>query len=406
MSVVIFSEFSTPFGYGVYNRHHELSSELLKQGMIVKIVVTSNHHFQYKAYHGKKNFIWHEFQGVETFIVKSLKYRSASSKWRIINWFIYLFFITLYQRKIVNKDDILIFSSPSPINFILGFYRKYFFGNKIIFEVRDIWPLTLVSLGGYSNNNPLIMLLGWIERKAFKYGDFIISTLPNADVRIKEVLGRKSDNFYCIPQGFNEEIFSNPEPLDETFKRKYLPEDKFIVCYAGTIGMSNALETIIETTKSMINHKDLVFLFVGEGAFKKRFIQETKGQKNVIFAPAIRKEQVQTLLKFVDVVYDSVHDSDLYRFGLSRNKWIDYLYAGKPLVFSGPSTVSIISEANCGFVVKPEDVDGLEKQFRSILEMEPQALMQMGQNGRKFIKAERSYEKLALDLKSNVLSRL
>lgn len=272
--------------------------------------------------------------------------------------------------------------------------------------MRDIWPLTLVSLGGYSYNNPLIMLLSWIEKKAIKYGDFIISTLPNADIRIKEILGRKADNFYCIPQGFNEEMFSNPEPLEEKFKRKYLPEDKFIVCYAGTIGMSNALETIIETTKSMIDIKDLVFLFVGEGAFKKRFIQVTKGQKNVIFAPAIKKEQVQTLLNFVDVVYDSVHNSDLYMYGLSRNKWIDYFHAGKPLVFSGPSTVSIISEANCGFVVKPEDVDGLEKKFRSILEMEPQALRQMGQNGQNFIKSERSYEKLASNFKENVLSIL
>lgn len=406
MNVIIFSEFSTPFGYGVYNRHHELSAALKRQGLVSKMVIASNHHFQYKTYKGKKLFTWHKFQEVETFIVKSLKYKSASSKWRIINWFIYLLFIFLYQRKIVKRDDVLIFSSPSPVNFIFGFYRKCFYGNRVIFEMRDIWPLTLVNLGGYSYKNPLIMLLSWIEKKAINYGDFIISTLPNANIRIEEVLRRKTDNFYCIPQGFNEKMFSKPEPLDEAYLTKYLPKDKFIICYAGTMGMSNALETIVETTKTLIHYEDLIFLFVGDGAFKERFIKETQGQKNVIFAPAIKKEQVQSLLKCVNVVYDSVHDSDLYKYGLSRNKWIDYLYAGKPLVFSGPSTVSIISEANCGFVVKPEDVAGLEKQFRFILEMDREVLEHMGQNGRDFIRAERSYERLAFHLKEKVLDSL
>lgn len=404
--LIIFSEFSTPVGYGVYNRHHEIAKAIQAYGVETKIVIASNHHFQSKTYDNQKLFEWNNFNGIDTFIIKSLPYKTASSKWRVVNWFLYLLLIFIYQRKILSKDSILLFSSPSPINFLFGIYRKLFFGNKIIFELRDIWPLTLVKLGGYSNSNPLIRTLSWIEKMALSRGDFIISTLPNANLRFKEVLGYDRNNFYCIPQGLNTMRFANPEPIDEAFIKTYIPDGKFIVCYAGTIGLSNALETIIKVSKSLESNTDILFLFVGEGAYKDEFQNLTKDQKNVSFAPFIDKSKVQSLLRRVDVVYDSVHNSDLYKYGLSRNKWMDYLFAGKPLIFSGPNSVSILKEANCGYIVEPENSYDLENKILEVSKMDKQELLSIGSNGREYVLTNRSYERLGADLIENVLHKL
>jgi len=53
------------------------------------------------------------------------------------------------------------------------------FNAKLIFEVRDIWPLSVIELGNISSKNPLIKLMSWCEKFAVNKADFIVSTLQN-----------------------------------------------------------------------------------------------------------------------------------------------------------------------------------------------------------------------------------
>ena len=168
---------------------------------------------------------------------------------------------------------------------------------------------------------------------------------------------------------------------------------RFTICYAGTLGLSNALDPIIKASKKLeFALPQVVFLFVGEGALKAKYMEETNSQNNVIFAPAVKKAQVQSLLKYADVVYDSVHDTPLYSYGLSRNKWIDYLFAGKPLLFSGPKKgITMINEERCGFTVPPSDPDGLVDKILEIASIDHQELAKIGERGKAYVMLERTY---------------
>lgn len=405
MNLVILSEFSTPSGYGVYNRHHELCRQLAADKQDYTVVVASYHHFLQKDYPKKKGFIDFVENGVRTVVINTLHYKSASSKWRLINWFLFSLRIFLHQSKIIKKGDLLIVSSPSPINVLFALFRKAFFGNRFVFEIRDIWPLTLIELGNYSRWHPLIIVLSLCEYLGYYASERIVSTLPYADDHIKSVLGKLKFNFTYIPQGYNPKMFENPEPLSGEYIEKYLSDERFTICYAGTLGLSNALEPIIEATKKLEHAlPQVVFLFVGEGALRAQYRAKTRSQNNVIFAPAVKKAQVQSLLIHVDVVYDSVHDTRLYSFGLSRNKWIDYLYAGKPLLFSGPKKgITMITEERCGFIVPPADSNSLADKIKEIATISQQELAKMGERGKAYVVRERTYEALAREFSNKVL---
>ena len=78
---------------------------------------------------------------------------------------------------------------------------------KLIFEVRDIWPLSLIEIGGFKNSHPFIWLLQKTEDFAYKVSDYVVSVLPYAFEHMKNH-GLNIERFRYIPNGIeiNEEL--------------------------------------------------------------------------------------------------------------------------------------------------------------------------------------------------------
>ena len=70
---------------------------------------------------------------------------------------------------------------------------------------------------------------------------------------------------------------------------------------------------------------------------------------NISFAPKVKKAQVQSVLRHCDVLYFSVEDSKVWRYGQSLNKLIDYMHARKARLSASYSGYpSMLNEAQCG----------------------------------------------------------
>ena len=120
---------------------------------------------------------------------------------------------------------------------------------------------------------------------------------------------------YCIPMGISSEMIESVEPIDAEYIKRYLSSNKFKVVYAGTIGITNALDVLFETASRFKDNMDIEFLIVGDGPLKYRYMAEYGHLSNVIFAPKVTKNQVQTLLAYCDVVYFSVFPSKVGNMG-------------------------------------------------------------------------------------------
>jgi glycosyltransferase involved in cell wall biosynthesis len=185
--------------------------------------------------------------------------------------------------------------------------------------------------------------------------------------------------------------------IDE-FETQFLPEEKFIVGYAGAIGLSNGLETIIEAAKLLeVSNPEIHFIFLGNGPLKEHFREYTSDMSNITFIPKINKLAVNSFLKKCDVLYDSFKDASIYQYGLSRNKWIDYMYSGRPLIVSYTGYLSLINEAGCGTAVPAEDIESLKEVLVSYSKKSKDELNEEGNRGKEFILKNRTFDNLAED---------
>ncbi len=314
---------------------------------------------------------------------------------RIISWLIFetlLLFSAVFTK--IKKPDVIIVSSLSVLTVITGYIFKKIYGAKLIFEIRDIWPLSLTELKNISGKNPFVFFLRIIEKFGYKKSDYIVGTMPKLDQHISKSI-KKSFKFACIPMGYDPEFYENTEKLPDKIKNK-LPENKFIVGYAGSVGVANCVEEITEAAK-ILNKKnpDIHFVILGDGALKKILIKTTENLNNITFLPKIQKKYVNDFLSSCNLLLNPWQDLKMYEYGVSPNKWIDYMYAGKPVIVSYNGYRSIINEANCGEFIPANNPELLADKISEYSKKNPEELNKIGENGKKYLEKNLKYETLA-----------
>ncbi len=389
------SKYAIPFRYGIASRHFYLAREFNRMGYETIVICSdSNHLVKFRQL--KTSYTLEKIDGVDTWWIKTFKYVGARSIRRMISWLDFELKLFFMKKNRLPKPDVVIVSSLSLFTILNGYVLKKKYDCKLIFEVRDIWPLTIIEAANFKSSNPVIKLLAWIEKFGYKKADIVVGTMPNLKEHVKNITGNNSHCFH-IPQGVDMNFYAFPEPLPDGYAEQYIPRDKFIIAYAGSIGLTNGLKTIVECAKQLSHNDKIHFLLIGSGDMLESFKLETIDYENITFAPRVRKEQVQTILEQCDLMYDSVLDIKLYDYGLSRNKWIDYFYSGKPLLASYSGFPSMINEAQCGQFVPAEDFESLMKAILYYSALSVEELNKIGMSGKEWVINNRTFDKLASD---------
>lgn len=385
---------------GMGGRHYYLGRELAKQGYKVYLIASASHHllrekpvlnqpFKVETLEAGFHFVW----------VNMPDYTEAHSKQRALNWFLFPWRIQKLMAFIADKPDVVLSSSPSPIAFLGAQRIAKKFKARLVFEVRDIWPLTLTEIGGYSPNHPFIRFMQWVEDKAYHDSDAVISNLKNA-VEHMISRGMNPTKFAWIPNGFSLDEVNQKVPLNENSAAK-IPEGKFIVGYTGTLGVANALDTLIDAAEHLKEYSDIAFVLVGGGK-EKDFLQSVvmdKSLSNVTFIDPIPKVEIQAMLSRFDVCYIGLTKDPLFRFGVSPNKLFDYLYSGKPIVYGIESgSYKPVDDAAAGIQIPSEDPKKLAEAVLGLYKMSSDLRSSMGANGHKVAVDQYEYSNLASSL--------
>jgi glycosyltransferase involved in cell wall biosynthesis len=337
-----------------------------------------------------------QVDGMQLWWVNTLKYQVAKSMRRILSWLDFEWRLWRMPKAPLPRPDTIIVSSLSLLTILNGFLLRRRYGARLVLEIRDIWPLTITEEGGFSPRNPLVLGLGWIEKWGYRHADAVVGTMPNLGEHVAEVLGTSRPS-HCIPMGVDEATLAAGDELPPGYAEKYIPKGKFVVAHAGTIGITNALDTLLDCAEQMKDDPAVHFLVVGEGDLRAHYQQKYAHLPNLTFAPRVPKTMVQAVLARCDLLYFSVHVSKVWRFGQSLNKVIDYMLAGKPVVASYTGFPSMINEAGCGSYVPAGDVSALRQELERYARMPASDRAELGSKGRAWILANRQYPKLAED---------
>ncbi len=307
-----------------------------------------------------------------------------------------------YQTEIHNyrqikkwMPDIVLVSSLSILTFVYGVFLKRKLHIPLIVEVRDLYPLTLIEVGALSKNNPFVSFLKQIEKFGYKNADLIVSTLENTESYFQSVV-QKDVNYLWLPMGFSANIYNSKlktqdmriiDTINELKAQK-----KFIVGYAGSIGTANALGEVMKLTNdSDINQNKIHFIFIGDGPLKAKFQKEYKNNSCTFF-PAVDKAFVPEILKHCDILINTWLDKPIYRFGISPNKWIEYMYAARPILLALNAKSKIFNEAQCGWQIPAQDYGQLKLTILKAKHENPEKLNQLGMNGNNYLMKNLTYE--------------
>ncbi|MCC6286875.1 MAG: glycosyltransferase family 4 protein, partial [Chitinophagaceae bacterium] len=170
-------------------------------------------------------------------------------------------------------------------------------------------------------------------------------------------------------------------------------KNNFIVGYAGTIGLANCVDQIIEAAK-ILKDQPIVFAILGAGPLKDSLIEKTKeyGLPNVYFFDKVSKSKVAAFLSNADLLINPWKGGNsIYNYGVSPNKWIDYMHSARPILVSLDGYYCIINEAECGRFIPADRPDLMAEEILKFSKMDKATLQKMGENGKKFLVENLNY---------------
>jgi glycosyltransferase involved in cell wall biosynthesis len=383
LKIWIVNQYAVPPTQAGITRSHAYARELISNGHEVIIIASS---FSYLTHsdpflkRGEKSK-YEKIEGVPFYWIRTPPYQENDGA-RIRNMLSFAFQLTFTRtlKKLPAPD--LIFASSPPL---LGAWPAAILAKRLrvpfVFEVRDLWPQTLIDLGNVSPRHPTVRLLARLERYLYKAATRIVSVLPRAVEHMVQK-GANAENVVWIPNGVNLEQIPVPTAPVE--------KETFTLMYAGAHGVANGLHSILDAAALCLKQQELQnvrFLFVGAGQEKALLQERVRNEKlvNVEFRDPVPKKNIAHLLNEADCFLMTLCNSPVFRWGISPNKLFDYLAAGRPILFSVDAPQNPVAEAEAGITVPPEDAPAMVEAIKTFLALSPEERWSMGLRGRRHI---------------------
>lgn len=395
MKIWIINQYATLPATGIGTRHRHLARELAARGHEVTVIAARWSHLTRDVAAADAAPQIDHFEGFRFVSLDLLRYRHAHDKRRVLNWFYFAFKLLGLRRLLGEKPDVVLYSSPALVGFLAAERLARRNKARLVFEVRDIWPMTLTQIGGFSDRHPVIRLFQWIEDRAYRKADLVISNLRGA-VDHMVTRGLPENRFAWIANGISlAEIHDDGDAPGSVTAR--IPDGKFVIGYTGTLGNANSIETLIDAANRLRDEPDIVFALLGAGKDRESLEDRVKreGLDNVIFLGSVPKAQVQSVIARFDACWIGFKASPLYAYGVAANKLFDYLYAARPILHSFSGKHDPVAEYDAGLTVPAEDPQALADAILQLKTLPAARLQEMGKNGRAAVIAHHDYAKLA-----------
>lgn len=397
MNILMISHYAGAPQYGMEFRSFYMAREWIKKGHKVMIVgAVFSHLRKHQPTVGHENL-----EGIDYLWLPTRQYQGNGAT-RVITMFQFVHQVYRHAAELeAFHPDMVIASSVYTFDIYPCRHIARRTHARLVYEVHDLWPLSPMIIGGYSQWHPFIFLLQRGENYAYRHCDMVVSILDKAFPHMQEH-GLTPDRFCCIPNGFVSEEWlpDNIAPLPDqhlALLQQLQGEGKTIVGFAGGHTQSTAMHVFIEAAKLLNSRHNLAFVLVGQGPQKEELQELSRqyGLTNVHFLPPVHKEAIPQLLNHFDICYAGGVHSSLHQYGTSFNKITDYMVAGKPIVNSVDEPGSLIERVGCGIQVEAENTQQVAHAIARMADMTPSERSAMGEKGRNYALQNLDYATLS-----------
>jgi len=282
-----------------------------------------------------------------------------------------------------QRPDVVIASSGpffvGPLGYLLSVFKRA----PLVFEVRDILPQQAVDVG-MIRNPVLVKILYAIEAFLYRRARAVV-TVAEASRRALVDRGFDARKLFTIENGIREDLFV-PADTANAVRREFGWEGRFVAMYIGAHGVSQGLQTLVETAERVQDLEDVLFVFVGDGADKPKLVAWTDAHHlpNVQFLPLQPKERMPEFYAAADLCFVPLRKGAYFRINIP-SKIFEIMACARPVILGAEGqALEIVTEAAAGVRVTPEDPEAYADAVRRLYG-DPGRRRLLGQNGRAYV---------------------
>lgn len=356
MRILFFTDNFPPETNAIATRVYERACYWVEWGHDVTVLTSAPNFPQGKVYPPYRNN-WCQVEtidGIRVVRVKTFMQPNSGVVFRTLDFLSYMVmaFITgLFQR----RPDVVISTSPQFFCAVAAWAVAKCRRLTYVFELGDLWPRQIMAVGVLKPNIGLRMIEK-LELFLYRQAAAVIA-LTSA---FKDDLCRRGINgekIRVITNGVDLRRYE-PVPRDAATATKYGLEDKFVVGYIGTHGLSHQLENVLDAGELLRENDDIRFLMVGAGAAREKLIAEAtkRSLKNVIFVPAQPKNEIRKFWGLCDLALIHLKDEPTFTTVLP-SKVFEAMAMGLPLLVVAPrgEISALVETEQAGVWVRSND---------------------------------------------------
>jgi glycosyltransferase involved in cell wall biosynthesis len=294
------------------------------------------------------------------------------------------------------KPDVVIATSPQLLCALSGWWLAWWRRVPFVFEIRDLWPESLAAVGASSEGKLLHRVLGGIAGFLYRRADRLVVVTPAFEDHLIQRWNVPPAKISVVENGVETDLFCLKLAAPELRKQLKL-EDRFIICYIGTMGNAHGLETLVAAAEELQTKLPCaMFLLIGEGAEKERLVKLAAGRglNNIQFFAQQPRERIPIYVSAADVCLVMLRKNDLFKTVIPT-KLLEYMACERPVIVAVDGHArQIIEEAGAGVFVEPENSRALVEGILDVAAA-PERRQKMGASGRQFILNKFSREETA-----------
>lgn len=226
---------------------------------------------------------------------KVVCYNRKSTASRLFTW-IYCSIQIFFKLLLVYREHEIVYVTNPP----MSYFPSLFLRRKFSIIIYDIYPDALKNIN-IGEGNLIYKLWNTCNKKIFASAHRIFTLSQGMQSRLTQYVA--AEKISVIP---NWSHLSDVEPVeksDNPFIRTMKLEAQFVVLYSGNIGYTHDLEVVVEAARIVSDDKNITFLFIGDGAKKKKLQQMVSDYEltNCSFLNWQPDHQLQNTLSSADI---------------------------------------------------------------------------------------------------------
>ena len=377
--LLIHQAFTLP-GEAGGTRHYELARHLVKKGERVTVVASDLSYLTGKRAADTRGIITtQDCKGVR--VLRTYTYPSLhrSFFWRVVSFL--SFMVTSVGAGLqAGPIDLVMGTSPPIFQALSAWLVAVLRRRRFLLEIRDLWPEFAIDLGVLKS--PLLIRLSrWVESFLYSQADHLLVNSPAyRDYLIQK--GVAAEKISLISNGVHPSLF-DPQSRGEGIRDRWGLQGKFVVTYAGALGLANDLPTLLDAANLLRDQVPIRFLLVGDGKERTRLenMARLRQMTNLLFTGAVSKEEIPEVLAASDACVAILKNIPMFRTTYP-NKVFDYMAAGRPTILAIDGVIRQVMEASGGGVfVPPGDSVSLAGAVRKLKD-DPSLAQRMGGSAR------------------------